>query len=65
MNSWDQVRRIESIRGLLKCVLRAGSTLRDRLDEISQITVTFDSDMDRAHAAAVLVSRHAVEPGRD
>ncbi|MDH3378597.1 MAG: hypothetical protein OEQ39_16850 [Gammaproteobacteria bacterium] len=65
MNSWDQIRRIESIRGLLKCVLRAGSTLRDRLDEVSQITVGFDSDPDRAHPVAVLVPRHGVEPGRD
>jgi hypothetical protein len=65
MSSWDQIRRIESTRGLLKCVLRAGSTLRDRLDEVSQITVGFDPDTDRAHAAAVLVPRRGVEPGHD
>ena len=65
MNSSDQIRRIESFRGLLKCVLRAGSTLRDRLDEISQITAEFDTDLARSRAVGVLVPRHGVEPRRE
>ena len=65
MNNSDQIRRIESIRGLLKCVLRVGSTLRDRLDEVSQITAEFDTDLARNRAVEVLVPRHGFEPGRE